>query len=221
MILTGALLERLPNARYAAQLPFAELALRAPLPRTATLRRQRGLAEGTLQLALRAPRSALSSAAGPLRFDEELQTSFDWLLGAADALAACAVVLPTPADLTPGARARDLLAALAERLPRNAGRHWVWEPAGAWEQQDAERLARGLGLVLAFDPLLTAKPPGSVAYARLRALGGRRSFSQSLLEEVLAKLQLEPADTTYVVFDAPRAVKHAVDLAALCSAEEA
>jgi uncharacterized protein YecE (DUF72 family) len=218
MLLSGALLDRLPSARYAAQLPFAELALRAPLPRAPTLRRQRADQPAALTLALRAPKSALVSARGPLRFDDELESRFRWVLDAADALAARVVVLPTPADLTPGGRDRELLQALVARLPRPEGRRYVWEPSGAWEREDAEALARSLELVLACDPLHKPAPPGEVVYARLRALGGRRSFSAGLIEDLLARLTEHEADEIYVVFDAPRAAKHAADLLALAAA---
>lgn len=219
MLLSGALLDRLPSARYAAQLPFAEVALRAPLPRAATLRRQRADLAPTLVLALRAPKSALVSARGPLRFDDELELRFRWLLDAAEALAARVVVLPTPSDLTPGGRDRELLQALVARLPRPDGRRYVWEPAGAWEREDAAALASSLGLVLACDPLHAAPPAGEVVYARLRALGGRRSFSSGLLEDLLSRLSEHQADEIYVVFDATRAAKHAADLLALAAAQ--
>ena len=133
MIFVGTVTERIPGAKYAAQLslgtpavrggaPFAELALRAPLPRPPTLRRQRHEQPQGVALALRAPRSALCSQRGPLRFDDALEAGFAWLLGAADALDARAVVLPTPPDLTPGARDTELLGAFAARLPRSAQR---------------------------------------------------------------------------------------------------
>lgn len=223
MLLAGALLDRMPTDRYAARLPFAEVALRAPLPKPATLRRQRGALSPELVLALRAPKSALVSARGPLRVDPELEERLAWLLGAADALAARLLVLPTPADLTPGARDRDLLRALAARLPRDGARRYVWEPAGAWERADAARLARELDLVLAFDPLQgepgapLPAPTSGVAYARLRALGGRRSFSPALLEDVLERLASLGAEETFVVFDAPRAAQHAATLLALAA----
>jgi hypothetical protein len=171
-----------------------------------------------LQLALRAPKSALVSERGPLRFDAELETRFRWLLEAADALRAAVVVLPTPADLTPGGRDRDLLRALAERLPRAQGRRYVWEPAGAWEPEQAEAVASSLDLVLACDPLHAEPPAGDVVYARLRALGGRRSFSAGLLEDLWSRLSEREAKAIYVVFDAPRATQHAVDLLALSTA---
>jgi uncharacterized protein YecE (DUF72 family) len=211
-LIAGCAVERMPGPKYSARLSFAELGPRAPFPRMPTLRRARYELPAEFVLSLRAPRAALISARGPLRFDDALERSFEWLLQARDALAAKIVVLPTPADLTPGQRDRDLLAALSERLPRDADRFWVWEPGGPWERDDAERLARSLGLLLAFDPLIDAAPVASVAYARLRALGARKSFSDAALEAVSAQLAALSATRSYVVVDAPRSFEHATRL---------
>jgi hypothetical protein len=218
MLLAGSALDRLPGPKYAAQLRFAELLPRPPLPRTATLRRMRHELPEGLTLALRAPQSTLSSARGALRFDAELERSFEWLLQARDALNAKLVVLPTAADLTPGPRDRELLSTLAARLPREPDRYWVWAPSGPWEVEDAARLASSLDLVLAFDPLLQPRPPGPVVYARLLALGARRSFSDGLLEEVTALLEAEPEAESFVTIDAPRSFEYAVRLQKIADA---
>jgi uncharacterized protein YecE (DUF72 family) len=220
MLLVGSVVDRLPGTKYTAKLRFAELALRGPLPRVPTLRRLRAQAPDDMVLALRAPRSTLSSARGPLRFDAELERSFAWLLGARDALAAQVTVLPTPSDLTTGQRDRDLLAELASKLPRAAGSHWVWEPSGPWERDQAERVANDLGFVLAFDPLRDPLPAGDVAYAQLRAIGERRSFSEAILEQVHALLASDPRRQSFVSIDAPRSFAHAVRMQELASALE-
>ena len=212
MILIGAALDHWPGPKYAAQLPFAQLTLRAPLPRASTLKRQRHEAPEGLMVSLRAPRSCLSSKQGPLRFDPALEESFAWLLAAADAIDARAVLLPTPADLTPGMRDIELLRAFAARLPRSETRHWVWQPAGPWEPERAEALATELGLVLAFDPLMEQRPIGSVAYACLNALGARHSFSQAALEQALERVVSPDVTEAFIAIDAPRAVAHAVAL---------
>jgi hypothetical protein len=215
MLLAGSVLDRLPGPKYAAALRFAELAPRAPLPRVATLRKLRAQAAPELTLALRAPRSTLCSARGPLRFDAELERSFAWLLSAREALAARIVVLPTPSDLSTGQRDRELLAELAARLPRAEALHWVWAPSGPWQPDLAEPVAAELGLVLAFDPLHDPEPAGPMAYARLRALGARRSFSQAILEQIHAQLGGDPERESFVAIDAPRSFDHAVRLQAL------
>jgi hypothetical protein len=221
MIFVGAVLDRIPGPKYAAALSFAELVLRQPLPRAPTLRRQRAEHAEHIALALRAPRTAISSQRGPFRFDDGLEAGLAWLLSAADALTARAVVLPTPADFTPGGRDRELFAAYVARLPRDAQRHWVWEPSGAWEREDAERLSSELGLVLTFDPLVDARPPGPVSYARLQAVGVRRSFSQAALEQTLSVLNgaAEGGDA-FVAIDAPRSLQHALALQQLIAPGE-
>ena len=223
MIFVGAVLERIPGPKYAAALSFAELVLRAPLPRSPTLRRQRAEHAADVALALRAPRSAISSQRGPFRFDDGLEAGLAWLLSAADALDARAVVLPTPADFTPGARDRELFAVYLARLPRPEKRHWVWEPSGAWERDDAERLSNELGLVLSFDPLVDPRPAGAVSYARLQALGIRRSFSQAALEQALAVLRGDGGDTgdAFVAIDAPRSLQHALAMQQLIAPGDA
>jgi uncharacterized protein YecE (DUF72 family) len=212
MLLAGSVVDRLPGPKYVSELSFAELTLRAPLPRVASLRRMRENAPEELILALRAPRSTLNSAQGPLRFDAALERSFAWLIEAREALNAKAVVLPTPADLTTGQRDRELLAAFAERLPRNEGRYYVWAPSGPWEPEAAERVAQELDLVLAFDPLHEPLPAGKAAYARLRAIGARRSFSESVLEDVISLLEADPERDNFVAIEAPRGHTHAVRL---------
>lgn len=212
MLLAGSVVDRIPGPKYASELRFAELTLRAPLPRIASLKRMRDAAPEELVLALRAPRSTLSSERGPLRFDAALERSFAWLLEAREALRAKVVVLPTPSDLSTGQRDRELLAAFAERLPREAGRYYVWAPSGPWEPEAAERVAQQLDLVLAFDPLQEPVPAGKAAYARLRAIGARRSFSESVLEDVATLLTSDPERDNFVAIEAPRGHTHAIRL---------
>ena len=219
MLLAGACLDHLPGHKYLAALRFAEVSLRAPLPRASTLRQKRGQVPEDVVLSLRAPKSAVVGARGPLRFDAELEAGLQWLLAARDALSAKLVVLATPADLTPGARSRDLLAAYVDKLPRDPGRPFVWAPHGAWEREQAERIASDLGLVLAFDPLEEDCPAGPIAYARLVAIGARRSFSPALLEDALEALptQLE----CYAVIESERSFPQASMLQKIANGAQA
>jgi hypothetical protein len=219
MLLAGASLDHLPGPKYLASLRFAEISLRAPLPRASTLRQKRGQLPADVVLALRAPKSAIVGARGPLRFDAELEAGLAWLLAARDALSAKLVVLPTPADLTPGARSRDLLAAYLDKLPREPERPYVWAPSGPWEREQAERVAMDLGLVLAFDPLEDDCPAGPVAYARLVALGARRSFSPALLEDALGAMP--QGLPSYVVIESERSFPQASMLQKLAQGAQA
>jgi uncharacterized protein YecE (DUF72 family) len=215
MLLAGCVLDRLPGSKYCAKLRFAELDLRDPLPRPGTLRKWRQQLPEGFQLALRAPRAALESAAGPLRASPEREEAMRWTLDAADALAADWVVLATPPALSPGGRSRDLLQALVESLPKTANRHWVWAYGGAWEDTEAQRVAAELGLVCAFDPLESERPAGPHVFARLRALGHRRSFSDASLQDAIDTIVPDVTELGVVSIDAERAFQYASRLQTL------
>ncbi|MDD9934207.1 MAG: hypothetical protein OXT09_11420 [Myxococcales bacterium] len=214
MLLVGSVLDRPPGPKYVSVLPFAELALRPPLPRTATLKRRRDEL-GDLELALRAPPSAISSSRGPMRMDDELERGVGWLLRAGEALGARLLVLPTPPDLTPGQRSRELLEAYLERLRRDTDTDLVWAPRGPWESEAADALARQLGLTLAFDPAVDPRPSGELVYARLHALGATRSFSDASLEDALDVIESAPYERAYVAIDSDRSFKQAQRMQAL------
>ena len=91
------------------------------------------------------------------------------------------------------------------------------EPSGPWEPDEAARVATALGFLLAFDPLLDPVPEGPIAYARLRALGARKSFSDAVLEDVSVRLGAAMASESFIVIDAPRAFEYAVRLKQLAS----
>jgi len=204
MLHVGALVDRAPGRKYINALRFAELALSAPLPKPGTLAKLRAQLPPEFVVALRAPRSAVSSARGPLRIDAELEASLEWLKAAADALQARAVVLHTPAQLTPGARSRDLLREYIGKLPRPAGRHYVWAAQGAWEPEELQRICDELGLTRAFDPLETAAIRSPIAYATLRALGHRSGFSYTALSDAVARTLEHEPEEAFISVDAAR-----------------
>jgi uncharacterized protein YecE (DUF72 family) len=205
MLHVGALIDRAPGRKYQAALSFAEFAPRAPFPRPATLASMRADLPADFVFALRAPRNSLASKQGTLRMDAELEAGLAWLFAAADALKARAVVLNTPADLTPGARSRELLKAFAQRLPRVPDRHYVWLPQGVWEPEDIAVVCAELGLLRGFDPLETAPTPGEVAYATLRAMGHRAGFSLTALSDALAATTRYATNEAFISVDADRA----------------
>jgi uncharacterized protein YecE (DUF72 family) len=214
----GAQLERAPGPRYVARLHFAEIILRAPLPRAATLGRWRTALPEGFALALVAPKTSVVSAKGPLRFDESLEAGFAWLCAAADALAARFVVIPTPASLTTGQRDRDLLAAYVERLRAHAPeRTIVWSPTGLWEPETAQAFAARLGIVCAFDPLESPAPSVPVAYARLEAIGGRQRFGDPILRDLADILDASEAGDIYLAIASPQSFQQATRLAQITS----
>ena len=220
MLYVGALLERPPGHKYCAALSFAELAPRAPLPRAGTLAKVRAGVPSDFVFALRAPRSSVVSTRGALRFDEQLEAGVEWLGAAAAALNARAVVFSTPADLTPGARSRDLLREYVARLPRVDQRDYVWLPQGVWEAADAQALCADLGLCYGFDPLEGKPGRGEVAYATLRAFGHRASFSSAALSDAIATTLRHDPETAFISVDAERAFDVARRLRTLSEATE-
>lgn len=215
----GAAIERPPGPRYLAELHFAELAPRAPLPKSGTLKKWRASLPDGFLCALVAPPEALASARGPLRFDDALQAAIAWLREAADAVDARAIVLPTPREMTTGQRDRDLLARYVERLDRKDGRPLVWAPGGLWEPGAAARFAERIEVVCAYDPVETVPPPGPLSYARLQAIGGRTRFPEPLLEEVLDRVAGAGADEAFVSIRSPRSFREAVQLQQLADGE--
>jgi uncharacterized protein YecE (DUF72 family) len=204
MLFAGSILDRTPGRTYTATLRFAELSLRAPLPRPQTLSAWRAQLPDGFALSLRAPKDAIVSPRGPLRIDAALETSLAWTLDAAKALDVRAVVFATPADFAPGARARELLTAYVARLPKVEGRHYVWAPRGVWEPEDTEPLCAELGIVRAFDPLETPRPTGPFVYAEMRALGHRKSFSPAVLQDALEVISSEDFEEAFVTIDSER-----------------
>jgi uncharacterized protein YecE (DUF72 family) len=201
----GAVLDRAPGPKYAAALAFAELAFRQPLPKPKVLAQIKRQAPEGFAFALRAPRECVVSKQGALRMTAEVEAGLAWLLAAADACAAKVVVIPTPADFTPGARSRDLLREFVGRLPRPDGRHYVWLPSGLWEPHETEVIAAELGIVCGFDPLESRRPAGPVAYGTLRAMGHRTSFSPAAMGDALATLLTAETREAFVSVDAERA----------------
>ncbi|HKU43009.1 MAG TPA: hypothetical protein VJR89_32845, partial [Polyangiales bacterium] len=201
----GALLERAPGPKYVAALSFAELNLRPPLPRPATLGQMRKQLPEGFAIALRAPRSGVVSSLGALRPNAELEAGLTWLNAAADAVQAQAVVIPTPAELTPGARSRDLLREYLAKLPKREGRVYVWSPSGLWEPEDLSALSAELGVACAFDPLEAKRPAGPVAYGTLRAMGHRTGFTPAALGDALERLLTPETRLAFLSVDAERA----------------
>jgi len=201
----GALLDRAPGPKYVGALSLAELALRQPRPKPKVLAQMSKSVPEGFAFALRAPRDCVMSSQGALRITPEVEAGLVWLLAAADACAARAVVFQTGADFTPGARSRDLLRDFVARLPRPEGRHYVWLPSGVWEPHETEVIAAELGIVAGFDPLESRRPAGPVAYGILRAMGHRTSFSPAAMADALATLLTAETREAFVTVDAERA----------------
>jgi uncharacterized protein YecE (DUF72 family) len=119
-----------------------------------------------------------------VRATDESERELEQARAAIDALEARCFVLRTPPDVTPSSLWRDRIAKVVERIPHDVT-HFVWEPSGVWEAEDAARQARAWGIVLAVDPMREPVAPGPVAYLRLRAMGETQAFGTAALERVV------------------------------------
>jgi uncharacterized protein YecE (DUF72 family) len=179
-------------------------------PSTATLRRWRRAVPPQFEFAV---------GAGPnlakLKPSSELETELEALLATMKTLESRLVVVPTPPEVTPSKLWRDRLAKVLERFSRDVVTV-VWEPSGLWEVEDAAMQARAWGVVLGVDPARDFVPPGPVAFGRLRALGGTRSYSAAALDKIAHAIG-ERRDA-YVVIETASALAEAKTLRRLLRA---
>lgn len=138
-----------------------------------------------------------------------------WKRGAvyAEAVEALALVLVTPARLTPSRPNRDAFAGFLEAA-RGGDTPVIWEPHGPWEIEQAADFAAAHGLVLAVDPLRDEAPAGPLAYFRLgpfSSMGSRLGvYDLERLADAAASFE-----RTMCVFDTPRALDDARNLSRL------
>jgi hypothetical protein len=214
-VLAGCLLDRLPNPRALAAARFFEYAPRLPLPTLATLARIRkqaaagkrgGEAAAWPQIALVAPRSTWTTPRGPLRAGPELDAGVEWITRVSDILSAFAIVLATGAELSTGARDRDLLAAFVERL-KPTGRTIVIAPRGLWEPEHAIPFAAQIGALYGFDPLEHDAPDGEVIYARVRPMGARPRLTDGHLAQIAERITNADSTTAYVAIESDQCIR--------------
>jgi uncharacterized protein YecE (DUF72 family) len=150
-----------------------------PTPSLATLRRWRKSVP---------PHFDFAVVAGPhlsrVKAGEGAERELDAARAAIDALQARCFILRTMPDVTPTSLWRDRIAKVVGRLPRDVT-HFVWEPSGVWETEDAADQARAWEVVLGVDPAREPVPAGPMAYLRLRALGETRAFGPVALERIV------------------------------------
>ena len=213
----GAVLDRAPGPKYLKALSFAELRIDGPAPKTATLAGWRESIPAEFALGLVTPNEALRSDLGPLRSDEAMELAIEWAIEAAEALDVRFLIVPTGGDLSTGQRARDRLAAWLEPWSalRAKGLTVVWHPSGLWDAEIADPFARKLGVVRAFDPLSSEEPPAGLAYGRMRTLGRRSRFTETLLLEAVDAVR--DHERAYLSIDSPRSFAEASRLAILAA----
>ncbi|MDP9152055.1 MAG: hypothetical protein M3O36_19195 [Myxococcota bacterium] len=151
----------------------------APLPSLAKLRRWRKSVPPHFDFAV-----VGGPHLGRVKKSAALDAELDAARAAIDALQARCFVLRTAAEVTPTTLWRDRISKIIERIPHDAT-HFVWEPGGVWEVEDAAAQARKWQVVLAVDPARDPVPRAPVAYLRMRALGETRSFGPAALEKIV------------------------------------
>ncbi len=176
-------------------------------PSSATLRRWRRQVPPNFEFSVVAGPNLAKLKPSPA-FDAELAA----MLEAATVLEARVLVVSTPTEVTPTKLWRDRLAAVLDRLPRDA-RTLVWEPSGLWETDDAAAQGAKWGIAVAVDPSRDEVPSGPVAYARLPAIGGTRAYSTAALERVAERLR--GRREAYVLLETSSALKEAKTLRGL------
>lgn len=137
--------------------------------------------------------SALAKASdrGNQRLPKHIDASLDSTLEKAQALAAKALFLQTPMEVTPGETSRALLTALVERVNEKGNtRPILWEPSGLWERGATREFADQAGLVMAFDPFMAMRDGepcghGDVCFVVSERAGMRRKFDQFDFEDLL------------------------------------
>lgn len=210
-ILAGALLDRAPGPKYLGALRFAELAPADPRPRPATLARWREPFPEGFRCSLVVPSPARISSLGAFQRDAAMDEALEWTRRAAQSLGASWVVVPTAGEISTGQRDRDRLAAWIDHYRGlDPDRTVVWSPTGLWDREHALPLASKLGLVWAFDPLQDEPPAqASLLYARLRAVGSRSRFNETLLLTVLDAIVESDAAEAVVAIDSPASFREA------------
>ena len=117
-----------------------------PTPSLATLRRWRKSVPPHFEFAVVAG-PHLSRVRAGAAAERELTAA----RAAVDALQARCFVLRTAVEVTPTSLWRDRIASILGKVSRDVT-HFVWEPSGVWETDDAAAQARSWEVVLAVDP---------------------------------------------------------------------
>lgn len=190
--LTGSL------ERYAERFDLLELRLAdSSLPKPTTLRAWRQKVPPAFVFSV-----VLPPIVGELRPSQKLDEALAQSLEIARSLEARCIVLVTPPSVTPTELNKKRLEALVARIPHDAIT-LAWEPRGIWETEDAERVAKRLGLVLVVDPEHDDAPKGPVAYLRLRGLGEASRLGPAALDKVADALRERRDSFVIVEADAP------------------
>ena len=170
--------------RYASKFDLLEVRpVDASLPKLSRLRQWRKEVPPAFVFSVVLPQRVAELRAGP-ESDAALETALSVSL----ALEARCIVLVTPATVTPTVLNRKRLAALFDKLPKDAVT-LAWEPRGVWDVVEAGALARDMGITLVVDAAQDRPPRGAVVYTRLRGIGASTRLSPAAIERVRDGMQ--------------------------------
>ena len=197
MITMGCAGFPVPATRYFKEFLFVEVQeTHVALPGTGTIRRWRREAPKGFKFAMLAPREIGQEG---FREGKVTETALKALIEVGQELEATTAVFVAPAEFTSGrsnkSALKDFLAGVKKKFERV-----VWEPPPSWDADDAEALARDVGVIAARDPLAHGTTASPVAYYRLPGPAGHKSRYEDPAIEKLAELasNAKNKDATYV-----------------------
>ncbi len=127
---------------------------------------------------------------GADQLDERTRRGWQTTIERAHALAAKAIVVPTPAEFSPGSVSRTLLERVAEELAAQSKPAVIWQSQGPWSLRDTRDFAQDIGLVYAYDPFIAYREEiplthGDTAWVLTERAGLRRKFDQFDMEQLI------------------------------------
>lgn len=167
-------------ARYASHFDLVEVRpVATSIPRLTKLRQWRKDVPPSFVFSVVLPPILGELRAPSAEQDQALKATLE----AAEALQARCLVIPTPSVVTPTALNKKRLAALLERLPRDAVMIG-WEPRGIWSPDEMDQWSRELNVHLVGDVSQGDAPRGAMLYTRLRGIGANTRFSTGVISRV-------------------------------------
>lgn len=150
-------------------------------------------------------------AYGHFRDSQHVRDAYRQTFEVAEALGAEAIFFETPTSFTPTTQNRRAMASFFERIERGQ-RLMIWDPRGVWSGGEIARICSDLQLIPCQDPFVQGAPKGtevprSVAYLRLRGLGGAQHLSDDQLAWLVEMSR--PYDRAFYIFQTVEMLKDA------------
>jgi len=197
MITMGCAGFPVPATRYFKEFLFVEVQeTHVTLPGTGTIRRWRREAPEGFTFAMLAPREIGQEG---FRDGKVTETALKSLIEVGKELDATTAVFVAPPEFSASRVNKAVLKEFLQSVRKKFDRV-VWEPAPAWDPDDADALASDSGVVAARDPLAHGTSSVAVAYYRLPGPAGHKSRYEDPAIDKLAELALaaKHKDATYV-----------------------